>query len=68
MSRSPAFTETGFLLVRDSTWWTGQLYKAMDEDSVQIAYVMLWRNPGPRHFYAPYKGHAGAPYSIEFRQ
>jgi mannan endo-1,4-beta-mannosidase len=62
-----AFTETGSLFVRDSTWWTGQLYRAMDDDSVHIAYVMLWRNPGPRQFYAPYKGHASAPDFMEFR-
>ena len=62
-----AFTETGSLFIPDSAWWTGQLYKSMDDDSVRIAYVMMWRNPGPGQFYAPYKGQASAPDFIEFR-
>lgn len=62
-----AFTETGSLYVRDSTWWTGRLYRAMDDDSVRIAYVMLWRNPGPRQYFTPHKGHASALDFIEFR-
>ena len=62
-----AFTEAGSALVRDSTWWTKQLYKALDDDSVRIAYVMLWRNAGISHFYAPYLGHPSAQDFIEFR-
>ena len=62
-----AFTETGSLFIPDSTWWTNQLYKAMDDDSVQIAYVMVWRNPGLAQYYAPYKGHPSAENFIEFR-
>jgi len=63
-----AFTETGFLLIPDTAWWTDRLYKAMDDDSVHIAYVMVWRNPGPSQFYAPHKGHPSAQNFIDFRR
>jgi mannan endo-1,4-beta-mannosidase len=59
----PALTETGQNAVRDSTWWTGQLARAIAGDSVsrRIAYVLVWRNAyratrNDDHFYAPYRG------------
>jgi mannan endo-1,4-beta-mannosidase len=62
-----AFTETGSILIPDSTWWTNQLYKAMDDDSIKIAYVMVWRNTDPGQFYAPYPGQSSAENFVEFR-
>jgi mannan endo-1,4-beta-mannosidase len=61
----PAFTETGQNALRDSTWWTGQLARAIEGDSAsrRIAYVMVWRNANrasrnDEHFFAPYRGQA----------
>ncbi len=36
-----AFIETGSMFISDSTPWTHQLYRAVDDDSVQIAYIMV---------------------------
>ena len=59
----PAFTETGQNALRDSTWWTGQLARAIhgSDASRRIAYVMVWRNANrttrtDEHFFAPYRG------------
>jgi mannan endo-1,4-beta-mannosidase len=63
-----AFTETGSELIPDSAWWTHTLYAALDNDSVRIAYVMVWRNAHKKHFFAPYPGHPSAKDFIEFRK
>ena len=63
-----AFTETGSELVPDSTWWTRKLYSMVDNDSVKIAYVMLWRNAHQKHFYVPFKGHPAEQDFVEFRR
>lgn len=63
-----AFTETGSEGIPDSTWWTNKLYKALDNDSVRIAYVLLWRNAHSKHFYVPYPGHPSEKDFIEFRR
>ncbi len=63
-----ALTETGLELVPDSTWWTKKLYKTLDSDSINIAYVMLWRNAHKKHFYVPYKGHPSENDFVEFRK
>jgi mannan endo-1,4-beta-mannosidase len=63
-----AFTETGSEMILDSTWWTQKLYKVMDDDSVKIAYVLLWRNLHQGHFYVPYRGHPSEKDFIEFRK
>lgn len=51
-----AFTETGLESIPDSLWWTKKLLKTIDSDSIQIAYVMVWRNANNKHHYAPYAG------------
>ena len=63
----PAFTETGLQGLRDTTFWTARLAKAIEGDSVarRIAYVMVWRNANragrnDEHFFAPYRGQASA--------
>jgi mannan endo-1,4-beta-mannosidase len=63
-----AFTETGSELIPDSTWWTTKLYRAIDSDSIKIAYVMLWRNANPKHFYVPYRGQKSESDFMEFRK
>jgi mannan endo-1,4-beta-mannosidase len=63
-----AFTETGAERIPDSTWFTKKLYRMLDDDSVKIAYVMVWRNAHRGHFYAPYPGHPSAKDFVEFRK
>ena len=63
-----AFTETGSERIPDSTWWTTKLYRVLDNDSVKIAYVMLWRNAHIRHFYVPYSGHPSEENFKEFKK
>lgn len=70
----PAFTETGFEGIPDSTWWTDRLLRALKTDSLtrQTAYVLVWRNANreryPGHHFAPYPGHASADNFVRFRE
>ncbi len=53
-----AFTETGLESIPNPNWWTGTLLKVMKEHSLELAYVLVWRNDirSPTHFYAPFPG------------
>jgi mannan endo-1,4-beta-mannosidase len=70
----PAFSETGYEGIPDSTWWTGKLLPALDADEQtrQLAYVLTWRNANKNqkdgHFFAPYPGHPSAPDFRAFKQ
>ena len=59
----PALTETGAERLPDPTWWTAQLLPELKK--YPVAYVMVWRNGRPDHYYAPYPGQASA---ADFRQ
>ena len=61
-----AFTETGLEGIVNHKWWTDRLLKAIDHDSVNIAFLMVWRNANTTHHYAPYKGHPSAENFVEF--
>ncbi|MCX7798084.1 MAG: glycoside hydrolase family 26 protein [Melioribacter sp.] len=61
-----AFTETGLEGIVNYKWWTEKLLKVIDDDSVKIAYVMVWRNANENHHYAPYKGHPSSENFVEF--
>lgn len=61
-----AFTETGLEGVVNDRWWTDRLLKTFDDDSVNIAFVMVWRNANTSHHYAPYKGHASEKDFVNF--
>ncbi|MFH1194808.1 MAG: glycosyl hydrolase [bacterium] len=63
-----AFTETGSETIPDTSWWTDKLLKVINDDSVKIAYVMVWRNGWERHYYAPHPGHPSAENFVEFRK
>lgn len=63
-----AFTETGLEAIPDSVWWTKSLLKVIDKDSINIAFVMVWRNANESHHYAPYPGHISAEDFIKFRE
>ncbi|MBN1302445.1 MAG: beta-mannosidase [Melioribacteraceae bacterium] len=62
-----AFTETGLEGIPDTTWWTDKLLYAIRDDSINIAFVMVWRNADNKHHYAPYKGHLSERNFIEFK-
>jgi len=62
-----AFTETGSEKIPNSKWWTDELLTVMDDDSVKIAFVMVWRNAHLNHFYAPHKDHASSTNFLEFK-
>jgi mannan endo-1,4-beta-mannosidase len=61
-----AFTETGLEGVPNHVWWTSNLEKALEGDSIKIAYVMVWRNANTNHHYGPYKGSASADDFVMF--
>ncbi|MBK8946751.1 MAG: beta-mannosidase [Ignavibacteriae bacterium] len=62
-----ALTETGLEKIPDEKWWTEKLLKVIKSDSVNISFVMVWRNAHINHFYAPYKNHPSAQNFIEFK-
>lgn len=62
-----AFTETGLERIPDSTWWTSKLLPTIMDDSINIAFVMVWRNAHKGHHYAPYPGHPSAEDFIRFK-
>lgn len=61
-----AFTETGLDTIPDSLWWTDKLLKGINDDSIKIAYIMVWRNANGKHHFAPYKEHASAENFVKF--
>jgi mannan endo-1,4-beta-mannosidase len=65
-----ALTETGIKSIPDSVWWTDKLLPIIKNESVKIAFVMVWSNSNHRkkHFYAPYPGHKSADDFIKFKE
>jgi mannan endo-1,4-beta-mannosidase len=61
-----AFTETGLENLPQADWYTTMLLKAMEIDSLKIAYVMVWSNR-PKSFWTPYKGHPAAADFLRFK-
>lgn len=63
-----AFTETGLESIPNTTWWTETLLKVMNKDSMQLCYVLVWRNDSssPTHYYAPFPGQVSVPDFIKF--
>jgi mannan endo-1,4-beta-mannosidase len=56
-----AFTETGLEGVTNPSWYTDVILKPLKSDrSIQMAYIMVWRNGNDKHHYAPYPGHPAA--------
>lgn len=64
-----AFSETGMESIPDSAWWTQTLLPILNNDSVKVAYVMVWRNASdlPHHYYAPFPGEKSVPDFIKFK-
>ncbi len=60
-----AIAETGYQGIPDTNWWTKQLLPLLSEYK-QLSYVLIWRNNGPEHYYAPYPGQGSAVDFFEF--
>ena len=63
-----AFTETGLESIPNNTWWTEVLLKTLKSKSLQLSYVLVWRNDTriPTHYYAPYPGHTSEADFMKF--
>lgn len=59
-----AVTETGYVTLPDSLWWTHTLLPIIKD--YPIAWVLVWRNAHLKHFYAPYPGQKSAADFINF--
>jgi mannan endo-1,4-beta-mannosidase len=56
-----ALTETGLEGVTNPLWYTQVILAPLKGDrSIQLAYIMVWRNGNDKHHYAPYPGHPAA--------
>lgn len=53
-----AITEIGLEKVTEENWWTNILLKGIGDH--KLAYVLVWRNGRPDHYYAPYPGQKSA--------
>jgi mannan endo-1,4-beta-mannosidase len=56
--------ETGYQGIPNPKWWTEVLAPLLAQYN-KLAYLLIWRNHGPEHYYAPYPGQASAE---NFRQ
>ncbi|MBR9998555.1 MAG: beta-mannosidase [Cyclobacteriaceae bacterium] len=63
-----ALSETGLEKIPVNDWYTEVLLKGImeDDETRQIAYVLLWRNANPGHHYAPFAGHSSEGDFLEF--
>jgi mannan endo-1,4-beta-mannosidase len=62
-----ALTETGLESVTNPNWFTEVILMPLKATpSINIAYVLVWRNDNPTHHYAPYPGHPSAPDFVKF--
>jgi mannan endo-1,4-beta-mannosidase len=65
-----AFTETGLESMPNANWWNDVLLKVMKSNSMELSYVLVWRNDtkSPTHYYAPFPGHSSVPDFLKFYQ
>ncbi len=61
-----ALSETGLEQVPITDWWTKTLLPVVEDAG--LAYVLVWRNGRPDHYYAPYPGHGSAADFKAFHQ
>ena len=52
-----ALTETGLAKLPQADWYTSMLLKVLQQQKVELAYVMVWANTKDA-YWTPYKGHA----------
>ncbi len=53
-----AMTETGLAQVTQPDWWTRVLLPIIG--NAGLSYVLVWRNEGPRQYFAPFRGQVSA--------
>ena len=64
-----ALTETGNAMVKESNWFCDRFLPLLNqENEIQIAWLLVWRNRHLGHFYTPYKGHAAEKDFIRFSE
>jgi mannan endo-1,4-beta-mannosidase len=56
--------ETGYQGIPNPNWWTEVLLPVL-ADYNKLSFLLVWRNHGPEHYYAPYPGQ---PSAENFRQ
>ncbi|WP_345953057.1 glycosyl hydrolase [Mucilaginibacter sp. PAMB04168] len=59
--------ETGYQGLPVANWWTETLGPILSQNN-KISYLLIWRNNGPEHYYAPYPGQVSAPDFKQFYQ
>ncbi|MGV3657534.1 MAG: glycoside hydrolase family 26 protein [Chitinophagaceae bacterium] len=52
-----ALTETGLSKLEQADWYTAMLLKALQQQPLELAYVMVWANTKDA-YWTPYKGHS----------
>jgi mannan endo-1,4-beta-mannosidase len=67
-NKIPALTETGLNALTEPDWYTSRILNPIKSDPTasRIAWVLVWRNAWPTHFYAPYPGHKSQADFIDF--
>lgn len=65
-SKIAALTETGLLNLTQRDWYTQVLLKALQQNPVQLSYVLVWANR-EGGFWTPYKGHAAEADFVQFK-
>lgn len=63
-----AITETGNETLNVPNWFTKRVLTPLESENINIAWVLVWRNANPGHFYVPYKGHHNEQDFIVFEQ
>lgn len=63
-----AFTETGLESIPESNWWTDKLLATLRRSSLQLCYVLVWRNDtrSATHYYAPFPSQTSVSDFIKF--
>ncbi|WP_347160072.1 glycoside hydrolase family 26 protein [Pontibacter chitinilyticus] len=62
-----ALTETGLKNVAQADWFTQMLLKALQQQKIELAYVLLWANRKDE-YWTPYKGHPAEQDFIQFTE
>jgi mannan endo-1,4-beta-mannosidase len=62
-----ALTETGLEGVTQERWYTETILNPLKMDkTIQVSYIMVWRNASEKHHYAPYPNHTSVQDFIKF--
>jgi mannan endo-1,4-beta-mannosidase len=69
-SKQYAIAETGLEKLTDAKWFTENLLHVINENKAEngLAWVLLWRNGRPDHYYAPYPGHPSVDDFLQYKE